>query len=54
MLVADAVVREGLMRDPHIRKTLEEARGADTMVESVGAIVLKSEEESVTSSNNEA
>jgi deoxyribonucleoside regulator len=38
MLVADAVVREGLMRDPHIRKTLEVARGADTMVVSVGAI----------------
>ena len=38
MLVADAVVREGLMRDPHIRKTLEVARAADTMVVSVGAI----------------
>jgi len=38
MLVADAVVREGLMHDPHIRKTLEVARGADTMMVSVGAI----------------
>ena len=38
MLVADAAVREGLMRDPHIRKTLDVARSADTMVVSVGAI----------------
>ena len=38
MLVADAVVRDGLLRDPHIRKTLEVARSADTMVVSVGAI----------------
>ncbi len=38
MLVADAAVRDGLLRDPYIRKTLEVARGADTMVVSVGAI----------------
>ena len=38
MLVADAVVRDGLLRDPHIAKTLEVARSADTMVVSVGAI----------------
>ena len=36
MLVTDAVVRAGLMRDPHIRKTLEVARRADTIVSSVG------------------
>jgi len=38
MLVADAVVRNGLLRDPHIKRTLEVARSADTMVVSVGAI----------------
>jgi len=38
MLVADAAVRNGLLRDPHIRKTLEIARSTDTMVVSVGAI----------------
>jgi deoxyribonucleoside regulator len=38
MLVADAVVRNGLLRDPHIKRTLEVARRADTMVVSVGAI----------------
>jgi deoxyribonucleoside regulator len=38
MLVADAVVRNGLLRDPHVRKTLEVARSTDTMVVSVGAI----------------
>ncbi len=38
MLVADVAVRDGLLRDPYIRKTLEVARGADTMVVSVGAI----------------
>jgi deoxyribonucleoside regulator len=38
MLVADAAVRDGLLRDPHIRKTLEVARYADTMVVSVGTI----------------
>ena len=38
MLVADAVVRNGLLRDPHIKRTLEVASSADTMVVSVGAI----------------
>ena len=38
MLVADAVVRNGLLRDPHIKRTLEVARRADTMVVSVGGI----------------
>ena len=36
MLVTDAAVRDGLLRDPHIRKTLEVARRADTIVSSVG------------------
>lgn len=36
MLVTDAVVKAGLLRDPHIRKTLEVARRADTIVSSVG------------------
>jgi DNA-binding transcriptional regulator LsrR (DeoR family) len=38
MLVADVVVRDGLLRDPHIKRTLEVARRADTMVVSVGGI----------------
>lgn len=38
MLVSDALVRDGLLRDPHIRKTLEVARRADYMVVSVGII----------------
>lgn len=38
MLVANAVARDALVSDPHIRKTLEVARGADTMVVSVGVI----------------
>jgi deoxyribonucleoside regulator len=38
MLVTDAAVRAGLLRDPHIRKTLEVARRADIVVESVGTI----------------
>ncbi len=38
MLVADAVVRDGLLRNPHIAKTLEIARSAGTMVVSVGSI----------------
>ena len=38
MLVADGVVRDGLLRDPHIRRTLEVARSTDIMVVSVGAI----------------
>ncbi len=37
MLVTDAAVRDGLLRDPHIHKTLEAARGADTILSSVGA-----------------
>ena len=36
MLVTEPVVRNGLLRDPHIRKTLEAARRADTIVSSVG------------------
>jgi deoxyribonucleoside regulator len=36
MLVTDAAVRAGLLRDPHIRKTLEVARQADIVVSSVG------------------
>jgi DNA-binding transcriptional regulator LsrR (DeoR family) len=36
MLVTEAAVRNGLLRDPHIRKTLEVARRADTIVSSVG------------------
>lgn len=38
MLVANAVGRDALMRDPHVQKTLEVARNADTMVVSVGVI----------------
>lgn len=38
MLVASPLVREGLLRDPHIRATLEVARDADAMVVSVGTI----------------
>ena len=38
MIVASALVREGLMSDPHIQETLEVARNADTTVVSVGAI----------------
>lgn len=36
MLVTDTTVRNGLLRDQHIRKTLEVARRADTLVSSVG------------------
>ena len=36
MLVTEAAVRDGLLRDPHIRRTLEVARRADTIVSSVG------------------
>ena len=36
MLVTDAAVRDGLLRDPHIRKTLEVAEQTDTIVSSVG------------------
>jgi deoxyribonucleoside regulator len=38
MLVTDAAVRKGLLRDPYIRRTLEVARRADIMVVGVGAI----------------
>ncbi len=38
MLVANAAACDALMRDPHISKTLEVARGADTMVVSAGII----------------
>jgi deoxyribonucleoside regulator len=38
MLVTDAAVRKGLLRDPYIRRTLEVARNADNMVVGVGAI----------------
>jgi DNA-binding transcriptional regulator LsrR (DeoR family) len=38
MLVAEAAVRDGLLRDPHIRKTLEIARRADSIVVGVGSI----------------
>ncbi len=38
MVVNDAAVRSGLLRDQHIRKTLEMARRAETLVVSVGAI----------------
>lgn len=36
MLVTESVVRNGLLRDPHIRKTLEVASRSDTIVSSVG------------------
>jgi deoxyribonucleoside regulator len=36
MLVTDSAVRAGLLRDPHISKTLEVAREAETIVSSVG------------------
>ncbi len=38
MLVASPLVREGLLKDPHIKATLEVARDADVMVVSVGTI----------------
>ena len=38
MLVTDAAVRNGLMRDPHIRRTLEVGRRANVMAAGVGAI----------------
>lgn len=37
-LVTDSAVRTGLLRDPHIRKTLEVARRSDLIVVSVGTI----------------
>lgn len=38
MLVTEAAVRDGLLRDPHIHKTLEIARRADSIVVGVGSI----------------
>jgi deoxyribonucleoside regulator len=38
MVVTDAAVRAGLLRDPHIRQTLEMARRADVLLVSVGAV----------------
>ena len=38
MLVPTAALRDALIRDPHVHKTLEVARNADTMMVSVGAI----------------
>lgn len=42
MVVTDAGVRAGLMRDQHIRKTLEMARRADVLLVSVGAVTQAS------------
>jgi deoxyribonucleoside regulator len=42
MVVAEAGVRAGLLRDPHIRKTLEMARQADALLVSVGAVTRAS------------
>lgn len=42
MVVTDAAVRAGLLRDQHIRKTLEMARRADLLLVSVGAVTQAS------------
>jgi deoxyribonucleoside regulator len=42
MVVADAGVRTGLLRDQHIRKTLEMARRAGVLLVSVGAVTQAS------------
>lgn len=42
MVVTDAGVRAGLLRDQHIRKTLEMARRAQTLLVSVGAVTQAS------------
>jgi DNA-binding transcriptional regulator LsrR (DeoR family) len=42
MVVADPSVRAGLLRDQHIRKTLELARRADALLVSVGAVTRAS------------
>ena len=42
MVVADARVRAGLLRDQHIRKTLEMARRASVLLVSVGAVTQAS------------
>lgn len=38
MLVTEATVRDGLLRDPHISKTMKTARQADTIVVGVGSM----------------
>lgn len=42
MVVADPAVRTGLMRDEHIRQTLEIGRRADTLVVGIGAVTPQS------------
>jgi DNA-binding transcriptional regulator LsrR (DeoR family) len=42
MIVADPAIRTGLMRDPHIRRTFELARGADVSIVGIGAISQRS------------
>lgn len=42
MVVTDPAVRAGLLRDPHIRKTLEMVRRADILLFSVGAVTRAS------------
>ena len=42
MVVTDAAVRNGLLRDQHIRKTLEMARRAQALLVSVGAVTQAS------------
>jgi DNA-binding transcriptional regulator LsrR (DeoR family) len=42
MVVADPAVRIGLMRDEHIRQTLEIGRKAETLVVGVGAVTVQS------------
>lgn len=38
MVVADPAVRSGLMRDPHIRQTIDVGKRADTLIMGVGAV----------------
>ncbi|HEX5850253.1 MAG TPA: sugar-binding transcriptional regulator [Rubrobacter sp.] len=38
MIVTDTAVRDGLLRDPYIRKTLEVARHADVILVGIGAV----------------
>lgn len=42
MIVADPAVRTGLMRDPHIRRTFDVGRSADTSIVGIGAITTQS------------
>jgi DNA-binding transcriptional regulator LsrR (DeoR family) len=42
MVVADTAVRTGLLRDPHIRQTIEIGRRAETLVVGVGAVSQQS------------